>query len=163
MATPVNEVGLAKKDTDVYSLVSTLKKADDGVTVLCGDGVVRSFTANLTVLAYQKLDAQQIQKVVDDYGRDEKLTKAFAGVNGNDVVDSEQLFHPAKDLLPRDFASDLTTKRETLGTSDVASLFGRYSPPTCNEIKCYGPANCPKFCGGGCFVPYPGYRGNCLS
>ncbi|CAF9921369.1 MAG: hypothetical protein HETSPECPRED_004509 [Heterodermia speciosa] len=103
MATPINEAGLAKKTTDVYDLVGALEKSDNGVAVLCGDGVVRSFSANLTVLAYQKLDAQQIQKVVDDYGRDDKLTKVYAGVNGHDVVDTEQLLHPSKDLLPKDF------------------------------------------------------------
>ena len=83
--------------------MAALDKDHNGIAVLCSDGVVRSVAPNKTVLAYQKLDSEQIQKLIDQYGRDDKLTKIFDGVNGNDVVDSEQLLHPSTDILPEDF------------------------------------------------------------
>ena len=77
-----------------------LDRSGDGVVVLCGDGVVRSITHNLTVLAYKKLDTQQIQHVINHFGGDDKLTKIYDGVNGNDVTDLKQLYYPPADILP---------------------------------------------------------------
>lgn len=83
--------------------MSAMERHDHGIVQLSGDGVLRSLDPNLTVLAYVKLNDHQIQKVIDDYGRDDNLTKVYDGVNGHDVVDLGQLTRSGKDLLPLDF------------------------------------------------------------
>ena len=83
--------------------MSAMAKDNNGIVSLGADGVLRSICPNLTVLAYEKLNNHQIQNLINSYGRDEHLSKAFEGVNGNDVVDQEQLMHGDKDFLPLGF------------------------------------------------------------
>ena len=80
--------------------MNAMPKDNHGIVSLGADGVLRSICPNLTVLSYEKLNNNQIQKLVDSYGRDDNLSKAFEGVDGHDVVDQEQLTRGDKDFLP---------------------------------------------------------------
>ena len=80
-----------------------MQKHNQGIVILSGDGVLRCFASNQTVLSYAQLSSYQIKTVLNEYGHDDKLVRAFANVNGHDVVDLKQLSHPGKDLLPTIF------------------------------------------------------------
>ena len=71
-----------------------------GILLLGGDGVLRSFSPNLTVLSYAQLSADQIQSALIENGLQGKLGGLYDGVDGRDVVDLEAIIHPAKEYLP---------------------------------------------------------------
>lgn len=119
----------------LFQLMAGMTKHDHGMKHLGDDGVLRSFAPNGTVLDYVKLNASQVQQMVDLYGRDDYLTEVFDGVDGHNVTNHEQLVNPGEHLLPVGFKNwtknalaSLNSKRISTATEKGRSTrSGEYS------------------------------------
>ena len=67
------------------------------------DGVLRSYSANGTVLDYRKLSNANIQTLINSIPASNKdqateLRALFGNADGNDVTDDDQIFNPPEHL-----------------------------------------------------------------
>lgn len=131
---PPNGNGQAQNGPTLFELMAAMIKHDHGMKHLGDDGVLRSFAPNGTVLDYVKLNASQVQQMVDLYGRNDHLTEVFDGVDGHNVSDHEQLVNPGEHLLPFSFKNwtknalaSLNSKRISAVTKGRSTSGGEYS------------------------------------
>ena len=72
----------------------------EGFHHLGHDGVLRSFSSRREVVGYKQLNPEQVELMVKsmeavlDPDSFKTLTQKFRGVDGRNVMDSEQLLHP---------------------------------------------------------------------
>jgi hypothetical protein len=68
--------------------------------------VYRSFSSSGEVIDYKQLSPEEIEKMLEFFGKHidkeafEKGRKKFEGVDGRNVTDLEQLLHPGQEIRP---------------------------------------------------------------
>ncbi|KAL5042430.1 hypothetical protein BDW71DRAFT_146574 [Aspergillus fruticulosus] len=92
-------------DTTEKTIMSSLRRSPSGhgFTHLACDGVLRTISGDHKVVDYRRLSPEEIQTVMQAFPqrhRDQVKDK-FVGVDGRDVTDEEQLWHPSEELVPR--------------------------------------------------------------
>ncbi|KAL8820920.1 MAG: hypothetical protein Q9191_007416 [Dirinaria sp. TL-2023a] len=100
MALPTDNTTASPTEPTLLELLAGLKYHDFGIRHFADDGVVRSYAPNGTVLDYVKLNAAQVQEMVDRRGRDDHLDEVYRGVDGHNVTDEKQCTNPPDHLLP---------------------------------------------------------------
>lgn len=131
-------------------LLKNLAQADDGVTHLGVDGVMRSFDSDLKVIEYLPLSPEQIQEFIGEVGESTGdlayLKQVFDGIDGRDVIDPNQLQDPGPKLMPDAIVNfpekgrDMAERRMTSG----GELFERQTK--CIHGPCFKDSNCNQFC-----------------
>ncbi|KAL8831146.1 MAG: hypothetical protein Q9191_001020 [Dirinaria sp. TL-2023a] len=122
---PQNGNGHAQNGPTIFELMAAMTKHDHGMKHLGDDGVLRSFAPNGTVLDYLKLNASEVQQMVDRFGRNDYLTEVFDGVDGHNVTDHEQLANPGEHLLPPGFNNWTSIALASLNSKRISTVTER--------------------------------------
>ncbi|KAE8356778.1 hypothetical protein BDV28DRAFT_144901 [Aspergillus coremiiformis] len=150
-----------EKEKDVSEVISKNPDEADGVLYLGLDGVLREFDGSGNVSAYYALGPKQIKQYNSYFPTDdqEKLNKAFDGVDGRNVTDKDQLLHPGHGFWPVD-DGDAKSAIPSNGPRDDPNNDKKL---VCNREQCKKHGDCKKpdckFCG----KSGPVRKGYCLS
>ena len=109
---------------------------DSGFNHLSKEGIYRSFAPNGTVLDYVLFTNGQLQIMINRIGRTANLSDTFAGVNGHDVTNLTQIYHPDKELLAMLFPPDATNSTTATKTYDESWTCGGDEEDTCPVDDC---------------------------
>ncbi|KLO12327.1 hypothetical protein SCHPADRAFT_426212 [Schizopora paradoxa] len=123
------------------------------------DGVLRTLTANKTVVDYRQLTPAQIAQKLAVYSGDTKtyLENLFEGVDGRDVMDPQSLWTLSPQLMP----SENPTLKAVMGTTPAIDSASRLFKRQCNTVDCAADSTCARFGCASCLRPDVVVEGIC--
>jgi hypothetical protein len=117
-----------QEDRDIGSILRDLQSDPEGFAHLGDDGVIRTYTANFTVLSFAKLNPEQIWAVFRRHPQDYQerfgphWTEVYENVDGRTVSNVSQILHPGDDILP-DYMKTTSPNEDALKERDLDSNF----------------------------------------
>ncbi|KAK4899725.1 hypothetical protein LTR27_002991 [Elasticomyces elasticus] len=116
-------------------VVRSLEQDGDGYVHFGDDGIARSYRGNGTVLDARALSNGQLADMMDTTpaeqytpGEMEHLRELWQNVDGHDVKDKSQLFHPAAHLRPAPITEEQVQQSENAVVAMKRMLEGRSTP-----------------------------------
>ncbi|KAK5711984.1 hypothetical protein LTR17_018123 [Elasticomyces elasticus] len=116
-------------------VVRTMEHADDGFVHFGDDGIARSYRGDGTVLDARALSNGQLADMMDTTpshqytpGEMEHLRELWQNVDGHDVKDRSQLFHPAAYLRPPPDTEEHVQESVNAAVAMKKMLEGRSTP-----------------------------------
>ncbi|KAK5740914.1 hypothetical protein LTR17_004268 [Elasticomyces elasticus] len=116
-------------------VVRTMEHADDGFVHFGDDGIARSYRGDGTVLDARALSNGQLADMMDTTpshqytpGEMEHLRELWQNVDGHDVKDRSQLFHPADYLRPAPDTEEHVQESINAAVAMKKMLEGRSTP-----------------------------------
>ncbi|KAK5708186.1 hypothetical protein LTR97_000726 [Elasticomyces elasticus] len=116
-------------------VVRSLEQDGDGFVHFGDDGIARSYRGDGTVLDARALSNGQLAEMMDTTPADqytpgemEHLRELWQNVDGHDVKDKSQLFHPAAHLRPAPITEEQVQQSENAVVAMKKMLEGRSTP-----------------------------------
>ncbi|KAK5265993.1 hypothetical protein LTR99_004820 [Exophiala xenobiotica] len=148
-------------DSSRSEILAGIEQDPNGFIHFADDGIVRSYSANGTVIDYAPLSNKHLLEVVnasrpileEHY---EHLMEVFNGVDGHNVTDLNQIWDPPEWLRPQpdEFNTHQSTARSEAAREPAALLNARPRPrpdqPMCYGMTCTTGPRCRSFGCQGC-------------
>ncbi len=146
----------AQAERSRSEILGGIEQDPEGFLHFADDGVVRSYSANRTVIDYAPLSNKHLLETInanrpfvgDDY---EHLMEVFNGVDGHNVTDLNQIYDPPEWLRPQpSSAAHQSNGRSEVARDPAALLNARQVPPICFGMTCTKATVCRAFGCKGC-------------